>query len=257
MSKIHPTAVVDKNAQIAEDVEIGALCYIENDVIIGKGTKIMNSVTILAGSILGEDNVVFPGAVLGAVPQDLKFSGERTELIVGNNNRIRECVTMNRGTNATKKTLVGDNNLLMAYAHVAHDCIIKNNCILANSAALGGHVHLDDYVILGGIAGVHQFVRIGAHTMIGASSMVVKDVLPYSLFSGDPLAYKGLNLIGLNRRGFSKEQIDTIKECYKIIFHSGHNVTQAVDKIKSTIPQSREVAYLLSFIQDSGRGIAK
>jgi UDP-N-acetylglucosamine acyltransferase len=257
MSTIHPTAVVNKEAEIADDVEIGAFCYIEGNVKICNGTKLMNSVTVLAGTRLGEGNVVFPGAVLGAIPQDLKFTGEESELIIGNRNRIRESVTINRGTKASGRTEVGSDNLFMAYSHVAHDCVVGDNCILANSVALGGHVVLEDFVILGGLSGLHQFVKIGAHTMIGASSMVVKDVLPYALFSGDPLEYKGLNIIGLNRRGFGKEQIEPVKESFRLLFNSGLNVSQAVEKIKSSIEQTEEVIYLISFIEASGRGISK
>jgi UDP-N-acetylglucosamine acyltransferase len=257
MPNIHPTAIVNKGAEIAENVMIGPFCYIEEDVKIGGGTKIMNNATLLAGTRLGEENLVFPGAVLGAVPQDLKFGGEYSELNIGSGNKIREFVTMNRGTFASGKTDIGNNNLFMAYSHVAHDCVIENNCILANSVALGGHVTLEDYVIIGGLSGVHQFVRIGAHAMIGASSMVVKDVVPYALFSGDPLAFKGLNMVGLTRRNFSKEQTDSLKESFRIIFNSGLNVTHAMEKIKSSLLGCKEVSYLLSFMEKSSRGIAK
>jgi UDP-N-acetylglucosamine acyltransferase len=257
MSKLHPTAVIDDKASIADNVEIGPFCYIESDVSIGRGTRIMNNVTILAGTRLGEENLIFPGAVIGAIPQDLKFAGEDTEVIMGSRNRIREFVTINRGTIATGKTEIGNANLFMAYSHAAHDCVIGNNCILANSVALGGHVTLEDYVIIGGLSGVHQFVKIGMHTMIGASSMVVKDVVPYALFSGDPLEYKGLNIVGLNRRGFTKEQIESLKNSFKYIFNSGLNTSQAVEKIKSAEDNTEESSYLLSFIEKSSRGIAK
>jgi UDP-N-acetylglucosamine acyltransferase len=257
MSKLHPTAVIDDKASIADNVEIGPFCYIEGDVSIGRGTRIMNNVTILAGTRLGEENLIFPGAVIGAIPQDLKFAGEDTEVIMGSRNRIREFVTINRGTIATGKTEIGNANLFMAYSHAAHDCVIGNNCILANSVALGGHVTLEDYVIIGGLSGVHQFVKIGMHTMIGASSMVVKDVVPYALFSGDPLEYKGLNIVGLNRRGFTKEQIESLKNSFKYIFNSGLNTSQAVEKIKSAEDNTEESSYLLSFIEKSSRGIAK
>ncbi len=257
MVKIHPTSIIGKKAEIADTVEIGPFCIVEDGVRIGSGTRLMSSVTILKGASIGENNTFFPGSIIGAVPQDLKFSGESTELIIGNNNTIRECVTMNRGTEATGRSLVGSKNFFMAYSHVAHDCVISDNCILANSVALGGHVFLGNYVILGGLAGVHQFVRIGDHTMIGASSMVVKDVIPYALFSGNPLDYEGLNLVGLKRRGFTVDKIDLLKDCFKYLFKSGLNVSQAVEKIRSGVQSVPEVENLLTFISASKRGIAK
>jgi UDP-N-acetylglucosamine acyltransferase len=257
MPLIHNTAVVSKKAQIDDDVEIGPFCFIQEDIVIGKGSKLLNNVTIYSGTRIGEKNTIFPGAVLGAVPQDLKFAGEYSELIIGNNNIIRECVTLNRGTKASGKTVVGNNNLFMAYSHVAHDCIVGTNCILANSVALGGHVTIEDYAILGGLVGVHQFVRVGSHVMIGANSMVVKDIVPYSLFDGDPIKYNGINTVGLRRRGFTEEQIETIKKCYTYLYSSGLNVTQAVEQIRSTVTKTQEVNHILSFIKNSTRGIAK
>lgn len=257
MAKIHPTSIIGKKAEIDETVEIGPFCIVEDGVRIGRGTRLLSNVTILSGALIGENNTFFPGSIIAAVPQDLKFSGEATQLLIGNNNTIRECVTMNRGTEATGKTVVGNKNFFMAYSHVAHDCVIGDNCILANSVALGGHVFLGNYVILGGLAGVHQFVRIGDHTMIGASSMVVKDVIPYALFSGNPLDYQGLNMVGLRRRGFTDEKIDILKECFKYLFKSGLNVSQAFEKIRSGVEIVPEVENLLAFISASKRGIAK
>jgi UDP-N-acetylglucosamine acyltransferase len=253
----HPSSIISKNAEIDENVEIGPFCVIEGKVKIGKGTKIFNNVTIFSGAVIGENNTIFPGAVLAGLPQDLKFGGEFTELIIGDDNIIRECVSLNRATLARRKTVIGSKNLFMAYSHVSHDSIVGSNCVFANSVGLGGHVEIGDYVILGGLTGIHQFVKIGAHAMIGAASMVVKDVVPYSLFSGNPLSYEGLNIIGLRRRGFGDEKIGILKETFKYLFKSGLNVTQAVAQIKSSIKITGEVENLLSFISGSSRGIAK
>ncbi|HZW40056.1 MAG TPA: acyl-ACP--UDP-N-acetylglucosamine O-acyltransferase [Ignavibacteriaceae bacterium] len=257
MSKIHKTAIIDPKANIDNDVEIGPYCVIEGKVNIAKGTKLYNNVTVLNGATIGENNEIYPGAVIGGKPQDLKFSGEFTEVFLGNNNVIRECCTLNRGTMATGKTIIGDNCLFMAYSHAAHDTVIGNNVILANSVGIGGHVHLGDYVILGGLTGVHQFVHIGKYTMIGAHSMVVKDVIPYALFDGDPLTYEGLNVIGLKRRGFSVELIDKIKKVYGIIYGGEFNTTQALAKIAELNYQVPEIDYAINFIKNSKRGISK
>lgn len=258
MSKIHSSSIISPKAQINDDVEIGPFCFIEDDVIIGKGCRLLNHVTIYSGSRIGDNNKFFPGAVIGAVPQDLKFDGGFSEAIIGSNNIFRECVTVSRGTHSTDKTIIGDNGLFMAYAHVAHDDRIGNSCILANSVALAGHVHVEDQVILGGLVGVHQFVSIGKHSMIGAHSMVVKDVPPYTLFSGNPLCYEGLNIIGLRRRGFSTETIINLKRAYTLLYSSGLNVTQAVNKIQEDSNcNTKEIQELLSFIGNSRRGLSK
>ncbi|MFO7446407.1 MAG: acyl-ACP--UDP-N-acetylglucosamine O-acyltransferase [Ignavibacteriaceae bacterium] len=257
MPKIHPSSVVSSKAQISADAEIGPFCFIEDDVIIGSGTKLLNNVTVYNGARIGENNLLFPGSVISAIPQDLKFGGEITEAVIGNNNRIRECVTVNRGTSYSGSTIVGNNCLLMAYSHVAHDCIIGDNCILANSVALGGHVTLEEYTILGGLVGVHQFVKVGRHCMIGAHSMLVKDVPPFTLFSGDPLHYKGLNITGLKRRDFSSDKIELLKKVYHIIYSSGLNVTQSIEKLKKDFKQEPEIPYIISFIESSSRGISR
>ncbi len=257
MPLIHPTSMVDPKADISDDVEIGPFCYIEKDVKIGKGTKLLNHVTLYNGSRLGEDNIVYPGAVISGVPQDLKYKGEYTEVFIGNKNTIRECVTISRATEASFKTVIGNNCLFMANSHVAHDCILGNNCILANSAALGGHVTLGDFAICGGLVGVHQFVKIGMHSMIGAHSMVVKDVVPYALFSGDPLKYSGINTVGLKRRKFSPETMELLKKALYLIFISDLNVSQAVEKIVNELPHTNELENLVNFVQNSKRGISK
>jgi UDP-N-acetylglucosamine acyltransferase len=257
MTKIHPTAIINPKAEIDIDVEIGPFCVIDEDVKIMKGCKLYNNVSVFRYATIGENNIFYPGSVICALPQDIKFDGGFSEVIIGNNNTFRECVTVSRGTHATDKTVIGSNSLFMAYSHVAHDDRIGNSCILANSVALGGHVHLGDFVILGGLVGIHQFVSVGKYTMIGAHSMIVKDVPPYTLFSGNPVCYEGLNVIGLKRRGFSAESIDTLKTIYTLLYGSGLNVSQAVNKIKNEFKVEKEIAEVISFIENSRRGISK
>ncbi len=257
MPSIHHTSVVDPRAEISEDVEIGPFCFVEGDVKVGKGTRLLNHVTIYNGARIGEDNVIFPGAVISGIPQDLKFGGQYSEVVIGNKNTIRECVTISRATVEPFKTGIGNNCLLMAYSHVAHDCFLGDYCILANSVALGGHVIVDDYAICGGLVGIHQFVKIGKHSMIGAHSMVVKDVIPFSLFSGDPLKYSGLNTTGLKRRNFSPDSIEFLKKAFNILFKCKLNVSQAVEKIRNELPQTEELKNLVNFIKNSKRGISK
>ncbi len=257
MPSIHPTAIVSPDAEIASDVEVGPFTIIESKVTIGKGTKIYNNVTIKSGARIGKNNVIFQGAIIAALPQDLKFSGEYTEAVIGDGNIIRECVTISRSTSPDHKTLIGNECLFMAYSHAAHDCLIGNGCIFANSVALAGHVEIEDFVRLGGLVGVHQFVKIGAYAMIGAHSMVVKDVLPFGLFSGNPMKNEGMNITGLKRAGFTDDTFEILKQAFKLLYHSGLNVSQAVEKIKSNMNQTDEIKHILKFIENSTRGITK
>jgi UDP-N-acetylglucosamine acyltransferase len=257
MSKIHPTAIVSPEAKISSDVEIGPFAIIENDVEIGEGTIVHNNANIKAGARIGKNNIIYPFSVLAAIPQDLKFKGQYSQLVIGDNNSIREFVTISRSTIEGNKTIIGNNCLFMANSHTGHDCVIGNNCIVVNSVALAGHVVLEDNVVLGGLVGVHQFCKIGKNTMVGAHSMIVKDVPPYALFSGNPLQYEGLNMVGLRRRNFKLETIEEIKKAYKIIYNSGLNVSQAIEKIKSDIQQTEEIKHLVAFIENAGRGISK
>jgi UDP-N-acetylglucosamine acyltransferase len=257
MPTIHPSSIVSPKAEIADDVDIGPFCIIDEDVKIGIGTKLLSHVTIYKHARIGNNNKIFPGTVIAAVPQDLKFEDEYTEVFIGDNNTIRECVTISRATKATKKTVIGSGCLLMAYSHVAHDCIVGDNCIIANATELAGHVHVEEFVIFGGLVGVHQFTRIGKHSMIGAYSKIVKDVLPFGLYSGNPLLYEGLNRIGLRRRGFSAESIAELKKAFSFIYNPAYNVTQAVNKIKTEIKMTKEIEHLLEFIAVSKRGITK
>ena len=236
---ISPLAYVSPKAQIGKNVTIDAFAYIDENVIIGDNCH------------------VFPSAVIGAVPQDLKYKGEETWTIIGNNCVLREFVTVHRGTASKGKTIVGNNNLIMAYCHVAHDCILHDNIIMSNCTQLAGEVEVDDFAIIGGGTLVHQFSHIGGHVMIQGGSKINKDIPPYIIAARDPIAYCGINSIGLNRRGFTPEQIHTIQEVYRILIQSGLNTTQALEAIDKQIPQSAERDMIVSFVRNSTRGIVK
>ncbi len=257
MNDIHPSAIVSKKAEISDDVVIGPHSIVEDDVVVGRGCRIASSVLLASGARLGERVQVSHSAVIGTKPQDLKFGGEVTRAIIGDDTVIREFVTINRGTAAHGETSIGKNCFVMAYAHVAHDCIIGNNVIMANSVNLAGHIEIDDYAILGGVLPVHQFVKIGAHCMIGGGFRVQQDVCPYALVGGYPLKTVGINSIGLRRRGFPKETIATLEKTFKILFFSNLNTSQAVERIKSELEILPEVQTILDFIDRSNRGIVK
>jgi len=252
-----PLAYVHPEAKIADNVVIEPFATINHDVVIGEGTRIGSSVTIMPGVRIGKNCRIFPGAVIGAEPQDLKFKGEYSTVEIGNNTTIREFVTINRGTAAKGKTIVGNNCLLMAYVHVAHDCIVGNNVILVNSTQLAGEVIIDDYVILGGMSAVHQFVHVGSHVMLSGGSLVRKDVPPFIKAGREPLSYVGINSIGLRRRNFSNEKIREIQEIYRYIYQKGLNISQAVEVIEAEMPASTERDEILLFIKDSKRGIIR
>jgi UDP-N-acetylglucosamine acyltransferase len=257
MSQIHPTAIVSPKAQLADDVTVGPHTIIEDDVIVGAGCRIASSVLLASGARLGERVKVSHAAVIGTQPQDLKFGGEPTLAKIGDDTMIREYVTVNRGTSAHGESVVGKNCLLMAYSHVAHDCVVGDNVIMANAVNIGGHVEIDEFAIVGGMVPVHQFTKIGAHSMIGGGFRVVQDVVPYALMGGFPLRTIGLNSIGLRRRGFSTEAIRALKQTYKLLFFSELNTTQAVERIRAEVPQVVEVQRVLTFIERSNRGIVK
>jgi UDP-N-acetylglucosamine acyltransferase len=252
-----PLAYIHPQAKIAKNVVIEPFVTIENNVEIGDGTWIGPNVTIMEGSRIGKNCRVFPGAVIGAIPQDLKFNGEDSLAIIGDNVTIRECVTVNRGTEDRNKTVIGDNTLLMAYVHIAHDCSIGNNVILANSTNLGGHVDIDDFAILGGGTLVHQFCHIGKHVMLSGGALVNKDIPPYVKAGRDPISYIGINSIGLRRRSYPPEKIQEIQELYRIIYLKGMNISQAINYIEAEVKVSKERDEIISFIQDSKRGIMK
>ena len=254
---VHPTAYIHPDAQIAEDVEIGPFVAIDSDVIIDSGTWIGARVSVMDGTRIGKHCKIFPGAVVGAIPQDLKFQGEQTTLEIGDHVIIREYCTLNRGTKARGATTIDDRAMLMAYVHIAHDCLIGKHAILANNVALAGHIEVGEYAILGGLTAVHQFVKIGAHAMVGGGSLVRKDVPPYVKAARNPLSYVGINSIGLKRRGLDRETIHRIQNIYRTIFIEGHNTTQAVNHIKNHEAASVVRDHILDFIEHSQRGIMR
>ena len=252
---IHKTSIVDKSANIANDVEIGPFCIIDHNVTIGSGTKIMPYVHILPYTTIGENNIIHQGSTIGGIPQDLKYDNEKTELIIGNNNVIREYCTLNRGTSFLNKTEIGSNCLFMAYVHVAHDCIIGNSVILANGVQLGGHCEIGYHAIVGGMTPVHQFCKVGEHAFIGGGRVILQDVPPYILANGEPLKYSGINSVGLRRRNFDSETRKVIKDAYKLIYLSKLNRTQAIKEIENNFELTNEIQLILKFIKNSDRGL--
>jgi len=252
-----PLAFIHTDSKIARNVVIEPFVTIEKDVEIGSGTWIGSNVTIMEGARIGKNCRIFPGAVISAIPQDLKFEGEKSLTIIGDNCTIRECATINRGTSASGKTIVGNNCLIMAYAHIAHDCVIGDNCVIVNSVALGGHVSIGDYAIIGGLSAIHQFVSVGKHAMVSGGSLVRKDVPPYIKAAREPLSFVGINSIGLRRRGFSDDKIKEIQAIFRILFQNNNNNTQALLKIETELNASPERDEIISFVQNSGRGIMK
>ncbi len=248
---IHP------NAKIAENVIVGSFSVIEGDVEIGEGTWVGPNVTIMDGARIGKNCKIFPGAVISAIPQDLKFSGEYSTAVIGDNTTIRECVTVNRGTVDRNQTVIGKSCLLMAYTHVAHDCIIGDNCILANSVQVAGHVQIQDFAIIGGTSAIHQFVNIGKHSILAGGSLVNKDVPPFIKGAKYPTSYHGINKVGLRRRGYSADQIAEIQEIYRVIFLSGHNTSDALTTLKEKLGDSEFAKDIINFITSSKMGIIK
>ncbi|GET33042.1 acyl-[acyl-carrier-protein]--UDP-N-acetylglucosamine O-acyltransferase [Prolixibacter bellariivorans] len=252
-----PLAYVHPEAQIAENVVIEPFTTVDKDVVIGEGSHIGPNVTILPGTRIGKNCKISPGAVIGGEPQDLKFQGEYTTVEIGDNTTIREYVTINKGTSAKGKTVVGSNCLIMAYVHIAHDCVVGDNVILVNYTGLAGEVFVDDFAILGGYTAVHQFCHIGKHVMLSGGSLVRKDVPPYIKAGREPLSYVGVNSIGLRRRGYTNEKIREVQEIYRLIYQKGYNNTQALEVIEAELPASRERDDILLFVKDSKRGIIK
>lgn len=255
--KIHPTSVVHVGTSLSEGVEIGPYTTINRDVTIRENTKIGPNVFIDNGTTIGKNCRISKGAVLGTPPQDFKYRGEKTHLKIGDNNIIREYVTINSSTTKGEATIIGDNNYLMVYSHVAHNCRLGNGIVMANAAALGGHVNIEDNAILGGLVGVHQFVNIGSLSIIGGCSKVVKDVLPYAKADGHPLKIYNLNSVGLRRNNFPEEVISILKETFKILFRDSFNTSQALKRLKEQFPRQKEVNHIIAFIENSKRGITK
>ena len=252
-----PLAYVHPQAKIARNVVVEPFTTINNDVEIGSGTWIGSNVTIMEGARIGKNCRIFPGAVISAIPQDLKFEGEDSLTVIGDNTTIRECVTINRGTNDRGKTVVGENCLIMAAAHIAHDCIVGNNSIIVNGVLLGGHVVVGQYAVLGGLSAIHQFIHIGDHAMISGGSLVRKDVPPYTKAAKEPLSYVGINSVGLRRRGFVSSKIKEIQDIYRILYQKNYNTTQAIEIIEAEMEATPERDEIMLFIKNSQRGIMK
>ena len=254
---VSPLAYVHPGAKVDESANIGPFAYIEDNVEIGAGTEVMANASILYGARIGKNCRIFPSAVVGAIPQDLKFQGEETLAIIGDNTTIRECATVHRGTASKGKTVVGNNCLIMAYSHVAHDCLLHDHIIMSNAVQLAGEVVVEDYAIIGGGTLVHQFSHIGAHVMIQGGSKVNKDIPPYIIAAREPIQYCGINSIGLNRRGFTRDQINAIQDVYRFVYSPLYNTTQALQHAETELPESPERDLILSFIKESPRGIVK
>lgn len=257
MSNISPMAFIHPEAVIGENCEIGPFCYIDKNVVIGNDNRLMNSVTLLSGTRLGNHNVVFPGTVIGAIPQDLKFRGEETTAEIGDNNTIRENVTINRGTAAKNRTVVGNNNLLMEGMHIAHDVIVGNQCIIGNSTKIAGEVIVDDCAIISANVLIHQFCRIGSYVMVGGGTRTGQDIPPFVMAAREPVAYCGLNLVGLRRRGFSAELIENIHNTYRLLYQREKLREECLAQIRAEVPMSKEIEYILDFVTSSKRGIIK
>lgn len=255
---IHPTAVISPGARLAEGVEIGPYAVISDDVNIGKNTIIGPHTVIEEHTDIGESCHIFQFCSIGGIPQDLKYRGEKTRVIIGNHNSIREFVTIHRATAADiGTTIMGDHNLIMAYCHIAHNCRLGSHIVMANSANLAGHIHIDDHAIIGGLSGILQFVRIGAHSIVGGASAVTKDVPPFAMVSGNHAKLYGLNLIGLKRRGFAKETIAALQEAQRIFFRSSLTVAKACEKIRAEVPDIAEVRQFIEFIENSPKGVCR
>jgi len=254
---ISELAFIHPDARIGEDVRIEPFNYIAGDVVIGEGTWIGPNAVILDGARIGKNCRIFPMAVVSAIPQDMKFKGEESTAEIGDNTTLREGVTVNRGTAAAGRTIIGENCLLMAYSHVGHDCLLERHCILGNAAALAGEVRVGEWAILSAGALVHQFAHIGAHVMIGGATKVRTDVPPFIKADRDPLSFMGLNVVGLTRRGFEKERIDEIHNIYRVIYQRGLNISQALEHIEKEFKQSPDRDYIIDFIRNSERGIIR
>ena len=251
LARVHP------KAQIGENVSIGPFSTVHEDVVIGNGTTIYSNATVMPGARIGEHCRIFPGAVISGIPQDLKFKGEKTTAEIGDRTTIRECATINRGTSALGKTVIGSDCLIMAYAHVAHDCIIGNHCIFSNVASLSGHIHVGDYVTISGLTAVHQFCRIGDYAFIAGGSLVRMDVPPYIKVAREPLAYMGINSVRLERLGFTSDDINKLQNIYRFVYQGNYNLKHALEKIKTNFPNSKEAQNIISFFENTSRGVIR
>tara|TARA_Y100000766_G_scaffold100578_1_gene85917 strand:- start:1967 stop:2740 length:774 start_codon:yes stop_codon:yes gene_type:complete len=254
-NKIHQTAIISSKSIIGKNVFIGPYCIIDDDVIIGDNTRIDAHTIIRPYTTVGQNCHIFSNCVIGEIPQDKKFEGEKSKLVIGDNTVVREFCTLNRGTKDSGLTKIGSDCLLMAYVHVGHDCLVSDNIILANGVQLGGHVEIQKYAIVGGLTPVHQFCKIGEHTLVGGGLRVVQDIPPFIIANGQPLKFSGINALGLRRRKFSVTQRTNIKKAYKILYNSNMNTSQALEKIKKDFSSQNEISTIISFINDSSRGL--
>jgi UDP-N-acetylglucosamine acyltransferase len=254
---IHPTAIVDAGAHIAEDAEIGPYCVIGPDVVIGAGSVLANHVTVAGPARIGRANRFFSFSSIGQRTQDLKYSGEPTFLEIGDHNSFREFCTVNRGTMPDTKTVIGSHNNFLAYSHVAHDCTVGDYVVFSNNGTLAGHVIVEDHAVIGGLCGVHQFCRIGRHAILGGCTKIVQDVPPFMIADGNPAEIRGVNQIGLERRGFSSEEIRSLREAYRLLCRANLNVKQACETIRAELPSNDQISHLLAFIEASKRGIVR
>ncbi len=256
MNQISPSAYIHPEAKLGDNNIIGPFCYIDKDTVIGNNNVFQNSVTINIGARIGNGNEIFPGASISTKPQDLKFRGEQTTCEIGDNNSIRENVTISRGTASKGKTVVGSNNLLMENMHVAHDCVIGNGCIIGNSTKFAGEVIVDDFAIISAVVLCHQFCHIGSYVMIQGGCRFSQDIPPFVIAGKEPTRYCGLNIVGLRRRGFSKEAIDNIHEAYRLLYSKGL-MKEGIEEIRKTLPTSPEIEYIIKFVENSQRGIIR
>lgn len=254
---IHPTAIIDPSAQIGEGTAVGAYCVIGADVTIGANCTIHPHVTIAGPTKIGNGNTFFPYGSIGQRSQDLKYAGEPTYLEIGDRNSFREFVTINRGTSPGSKTVIGNDGNFLAYSHIAHDCVVGNHVIFSNNGTLAGHVIVEDHVVIGGLCGVHQFCRIGAHAITGGCTKIVQDVPPFMIADGNPAEVRGINQVGLERRGFDPEVVRSLREAYRIIYRGNLNTKQALEAIRQQLPQNPQIAALLDFVEASKRGIIR
>ena len=254
---ISPLAVVDPEAQLGENITIEPFAIVKKDVVIGDNCHIYPHAIILDGARIGNNCQIFPGAVVAGIPQDLKFKGEKTVVIIGDNTTLRECVTVNRGTASKGKTVIGRNCLIMAYSHIAHDCVLKDNVIIGNASQIAGEVEIDDFAIVSGGSLVHQFTRISKHVMVQGGSRIGKDIPPYTLIGRDPIVYCGINIVGLRRRGFTNQQVYLIQDIYRTLYTRGLNNSDALKAIETEYEPCEERDLILNFIKSSKRGIVR
>jgi UDP-N-acetylglucosamine acyltransferase len=254
---IHPTAVIDPSAQIGSDVEIGPFCVIGPEVVIGNGCVFANHVSVAGPTVMGEGNRFFPFSSIGQRTQDLKYAGEPTYLEIGSHNSFREFCTVNRGTAPDSKTSIGSHGNFLAYSHIAHDCTVGDHVIFSNNGTLAGHVIVEDHAVIGGLSGVHQFCRIGRHAILGGCTKIVQDVAPFMIADGNPAELRGINQVGMERRGFTVEEIRSLREAYRFLCRANLNVKQACDAIREQLPANDHLAHLLAFVEGSKRGIVR